>query len=137
MVDIEINAWSSLFLNLETNLILCLYPEKCIKLNQSEWRIRSWEIENWKYRDGKEELSNLKKTVFDLPILLMSYQWTNVRLNQHKFGLTFKINLLERNEFLFCSNALMDWKLVCEQLTLQLNVIFQSDISPIDIASHP
>ena len=36
MVDIEINAWSSLFLNLKTNLILYLYPEKCIKLNQSE-----------------------------------------------------------------------------------------------------
>ena len=27
MVDIEINAWSSLFLNIETNLILYLYPE--------------------------------------------------------------------------------------------------------------
>ena len=25
-VDIEINAWSSLFLNIETNLILYLYP---------------------------------------------------------------------------------------------------------------
>ena len=36
MVDIEINAWSSLFLNLETNLILYLYSEKCIKsTNQS------------------------------------------------------------------------------------------------------
>ena len=31
MVDIEINAWSSLFLNLKTNLILYLYPEKCMK----------------------------------------------------------------------------------------------------------
>ena len=27
MVDVEINAWSSLFLNLETNLILYFYPE--------------------------------------------------------------------------------------------------------------
>jgi len=35
MVDIEINAWSSLFPIIETNLILCLYPEKCIKFNQS------------------------------------------------------------------------------------------------------
>ena len=36
MVDIEINAWSSLFHNIETNLILYLYPEKCIKFNQSD-----------------------------------------------------------------------------------------------------
>ena len=36
MVDIEINAWSSLYLNIETNLILYLYPEKCISsTNQS------------------------------------------------------------------------------------------------------
>ena len=27
MVDVEINAWSPLFLNLATNLILYLYPE--------------------------------------------------------------------------------------------------------------
>ena len=33
IVDIEINAWSSLFLNIENNLILSLYPEKCIKFN--------------------------------------------------------------------------------------------------------
>jgi len=31
MVVIEINVLSSLFLNLESNLILYLYPEKCIK----------------------------------------------------------------------------------------------------------
>ena len=37
MVDIEINVWSSL--NLETNLILYLYPEKCLKFYQSESRI--------------------------------------------------------------------------------------------------
>ena len=43
-VDIESKSWSSLFLNLETSLILYLYPEKCIKLNQSEWRIRGREI---------------------------------------------------------------------------------------------
>ena len=36
IVVIKINAWSSLFLNLETNLILCLYPEKCVhSTNQS------------------------------------------------------------------------------------------------------
>ena len=39
MVDTEIDAWSSLFLNIKTNLILALYPEKCIKFNQSESRI--------------------------------------------------------------------------------------------------
>ena len=40
--------------------------------------------------------------------------WTNVPLNQRKFGLMFiwtnaEINLFERNEFLFHSNALMLW----------------------------
>ena len=35
MVVIEINAWSSLFLIIETNLILYLYHEKCKKFNQS------------------------------------------------------------------------------------------------------
>ena len=34
MVNIEINAWSTLFLNLQTNLIL--YPEKCIKAGKFE-----------------------------------------------------------------------------------------------------
>ena len=47
MVDIEIIAWSSLFLNLETNLILYLYPEKCINFIQVESRIRSREIWNF------------------------------------------------------------------------------------------
>ena len=32
MVDIEINAWSSLFLNLETNLILLLVSWKLYKI---------------------------------------------------------------------------------------------------------
>jgi len=32
MVDIEINALSSLFLNLETNLILYLFPKKVFKI---------------------------------------------------------------------------------------------------------
>ena len=36
ILDIEIIAWSSLFLNIETNLILYFYPEKCINsTNQS------------------------------------------------------------------------------------------------------
>jgi len=36
MMEIKINAWSSLFRNLETNLILYFYPEKYIKsTNQS------------------------------------------------------------------------------------------------------
>ena len=57
-MDIEINARSSLFLNLETYLILYLYPEKCIKFNQSESFIRSWKIWNFArhfrliYRNG-------------------------------------------------------------------------------------
>ena len=28
MVDIEINSWASIYLKIETNLILYLYPEK-------------------------------------------------------------------------------------------------------------
>ena len=36
MVDIGINGKSSLFLNIETNLILYWYPKKCKHLNQSE-----------------------------------------------------------------------------------------------------
>ena len=36
MMDIEINAWPSLFLNIETNLILYLYPEKFIELKNVE-----------------------------------------------------------------------------------------------------
>jgi len=40
MVDIEINVQSSLLHNIETNLILYLYPEKCIKFNQLELHIK-------------------------------------------------------------------------------------------------
>ena len=39
MADIEINPWSSLFIDIETNLILYLYPEKCIKSIQSWSRV--------------------------------------------------------------------------------------------------
>ena len=45
MVDNEINAWSSPFLNLETNLIFYLYPEKCTKYNQSESRSEAGKFE--------------------------------------------------------------------------------------------
>ena len=71
MVDIKINAWSSLILNLETNLILYLYPEKCIKsTNQS----RVSEAGNFcapfkiniQKRDG---LSHFEKPVFDFSVL--------------------------------------------------------------------
>ena len=60
--NIEINAWSSLFLNIKTNLILYLYPEKCIKFNQSESRLRNLEIWNFAhhlrliYRNKRESL---------------------------------------------------------------------------------
>ena len=73
MVDIEINAFS-LFLNLETNLILYLYPEKCIKFNQSESRIRSREIRNFArhlrlpYKNGRGPF-NFEKPVFDFSVL--------------------------------------------------------------------
>ena len=42
-----------------------------------------------------QKLENFENSVFDLSILISS------------IGLTFKINLFERNEFLFCSNALV------------------------------
>ena len=65
MVDIEINAWSSFFLNLKTNLILYLYQEKCIKFNQSESGIWSWEIWNFErhlrlIEQKREGLSNFE-----------------------------------------------------------------------------
>ena len=73
MVDIEINAWSSLFLNIETNLILYLYSEKCIKSNQSESHI--WNPINLKfcapfkiYTETGGTL-NKKKPVFEFSIL--------------------------------------------------------------------
>ena len=59
MMDIEINASN---LNLETNLILYLYHEKCIKFNQLKSLIRSREIWNFArhvrliYRIGKNSL---------------------------------------------------------------------------------
>ena len=38
-MDIENNAGSPLFINFKINLIFSLYPEKCIKFNQSEGRL--------------------------------------------------------------------------------------------------
>ena len=73
MVDIEINAWSSLFLNIENNVILYLYPDKCIQFNQSELRIRIRKIlkffAQFKINAQKQEvLTNLKKK-FDFFVL--------------------------------------------------------------------
>jgi len=36
IIDIEINAWSPLFANLEINLIFNWYKRRCLKCNQSE-----------------------------------------------------------------------------------------------------
>jgi len=87
MVDIEINAWSTLFLNLETNLILYLYPEMCIKLNQSESCI--WSREIWNFarhlrlicRNGRDFLI-FKKMVLDFCLL-----------HPKKFGLSKKLKV--------------------------------------------
>ena len=62
-VDIEINSRYSLFVNIEIILIFGLDPGKCLKFNQSEWRmqypelpIRSSEILN-SARHLRRELS--------------------------------------------------------------------------------
>ena len=74
MVDIEINAWSSFFLNLKTNLILYLYQEKCIKFNQSESGI--WSREIWNFarhlrliEQKREGLSNFENLFFNFSVL--------------------------------------------------------------------
>ena len=59
MVDIEINACSSLFLNIKTNLISYLYPKTCKKFNQSESRI---------YR-------LILKPVFDFSLTISKKEW--------------------------------------------------------------
>ena len=60
-----------LFFNLETNLILYLYPEKWIKFNQSELRFRNSEMENLKFCPPfkitipkRKELSNFENRFF-------------------------------------------------------------------------
>ena len=55
IVNIEINVFSPLCINLKINLIFSSYPEKCIKCNQSEWRaIRNQEIKNFRRHLMKE-----------------------------------------------------------------------------------
>jgi len=74
MVDISRSVLDPICLNLETNLNLYLYCEKCIKFNQSESRIISREI--WNLRAIEEyctetggEISNFEKTGFDFLLL--------------------------------------------------------------------
>ena len=72
MVDIAINASSSLFLNIETNLIMHLYPEKCIQFNQSGSHIWSWLIWILRFKiniQKQKGLYNFKKLVFDISLL--------------------------------------------------------------------
>ena len=70
IVYIEVNAWSSLLVNFKINLILSLYQQKCIELNQSSvvWTTRtanqrSREIWNFA-RHLMSELSFWKSTIF-------------------------------------------------------------------------
>jgi len=74
MVDIEINAWSSLFLNLETNLILYLYSKKCIKTTNQSRESEAGKFEFFArhlrliYRNGRDSL-NFEKSVFEFSVL--------------------------------------------------------------------
>ena len=61
MVDIEINAWSSLFLNLETNLIL----KSLKKSTTGKFEILR-AIKDYYTETGG--LSNFKKPVFDFSV---------------------------------------------------------------------
>ena len=71
MVDIEINAWSSLLLNLETNLILYLYPVKCINSTNQSRVIEAWKFEilraikYYQTETGLRDSLILNKPVFD------------------------------------------------------------------------
>jgi len=66
-LDFSYECWFLLFLNLETNLILCLYPVRFIKFNQSVWCIRSWE-RNWVFATNSDFLITiyLEPNVVDL-----------------------------------------------------------------------
>ena len=94
MVDIEVNAWSSLFLNLQTNLILYLYPEKCIKFNQSESRIRSQEILIWKpfkiNIQKQEGRSYFEKPVFDFSVIYPKKSGLSKQLKVSTLGIWIK-----------------------------------------------
>ena len=53
-VEIEINAWSPLFVNLKIILIFkCLYTDNCLKFNQLKWVSR---IPNSQSKAGKLEI---------------------------------------------------------------------------------
>ena len=74
MVDIEINARFSLFLiSRLTQSCVCILKSVNIN-NQSDLsEAGKLKIETTE-TDGREELSNFEKPVFDLPVLLVSYQ---------------------------------------------------------------
>ena len=70
-MDIEINAWSSIIINLETNLILYLYPEKGKQNSTNQSRVLQ-KPENLKFSapfkiniQKREGFSNFDKPVFD------------------------------------------------------------------------
>ena len=72
MVDIEISAWSSHFLNIKTNIILYLYPEKSIQ----PIRVAYMKLIKLKFCAAfkiniqkREGLSNCKEPVFDFSLL--------------------------------------------------------------------
>ena len=45
-MDIQISAWSPLFLNLKINLIISLYPHKVCKIQPIEWRMQKNQAAN-------------------------------------------------------------------------------------------
>ena len=73
MVNFEINAWSSLFLNLETNLILYLYPEKLYNSTNQNRVSEAGKFEILRairiYIQKREGLYNFEKPVFDFSVL--------------------------------------------------------------------
>ena len=77
MVDVEINAWSPLFLNLATNLILYLYPE-VYKIKQI--RVAFQKPGNLKFCAPfmitlQKRKGLTKKTVFDFSVLYQKLEW--------------------------------------------------------------
>ena len=73
MVDIEINAWSSLFLDLETNLIFYVYPEvykiQPIRVAYQKALILKFRAPFKIFIHKREGLSNFEKPVFDFSVL--------------------------------------------------------------------
>ena len=82
MVDIEIKAWSYLFLNLETkliNLVVLVSLKKCIKFNQS---VAFQKTGNLKFcasfqitMQKREGPSNFEKPVFDFSVHISKKEW--------------------------------------------------------------